>query len=320
MPMTSTSTRLPQTLRVGDWRVDPTLDCIERNGALVKLEPRSMRLLLALAERPGLLVSFDELLVTVWKDAIVTSSSVYECVAQLRKALGDTRDPPHYIATVPRKGYRLIAPVAADIAPQPAADDALRPSPPPPPPTSMPAAAGAVRFGLAPLAAAPIWALAAFGVVLVAAIAFRAAPPAVIDNARGIEAVSADTVVRPASRATNILWVDDKPDNNVREREAMSTFGVRFDLALSTEEALVHLNRERFDLVISDMNRPGDPRAGYALLSRLRENGDATPLVLFTSSCTDEQMLEARGRGALGCATRISELMQMVFAALEARR
>jgi len=295
------------------------LDCIERDGAVVKLEPRSMRLLLALAERPGLLVSFDELLVTVWKDAIVTSSSVYECVAQLRKALGDTRDPPHYIATVPRKGYRLIAPVAADIASQPAADDALRPSPPSPPPL-MPTAAGAVRFGLAPLAAAPVWALAVFGIVLVTAIAFRAAPPTVIDNARSIEAASADTAIRPASHATNILWVDDKPDNNVREREAMSTFGVRFDLALSTDEALVHLNRERFDLVISDMRRPGDPRAGYALLSHLRARGDTTPLVLFTSSCTDEQMLEARGRGALGCATRISELMQMVFAALEARR
>lgn len=49
---------------------------------------------------------------TVWKGAIVTPSSLYQSVAQLRQLLGDSADEPRYIATVPRKGYRLVAPVS----------------------------------------------------------------------------------------------------------------------------------------------------------------------------------------------------------------
>ena len=70
-----------------------------------------MRLLMALAERPGEVVLSNELLDTVWKGVIVTPSSLYQSVAQLRQLLGDSVTEPRYIETVPRKGYRLVAPV-----------------------------------------------------------------------------------------------------------------------------------------------------------------------------------------------------------------
>ena len=100
--------------RVGQWRVDPARNEISRGGSTVKLEPRTMRVLVCLAEHAGKVVSVNELLDTVWKDLVVTQSSVYQAVAALRRALGDDPTSPTYIASVLRRGYRLVAPIEAD--------------------------------------------------------------------------------------------------------------------------------------------------------------------------------------------------------------
>ena len=108
-------------LQIGKWRVDPRADEIESDGRVIKLEPLRMRLLMALAERPGEVVLSNELLDNVWKGVIVTPGSLYQSVAQLRQLLGDSVTEPRYIVTVPRKGYRLVAPVSPlPMKPQPA--------------------------------------------------------------------------------------------------------------------------------------------------------------------------------------------------------
>jgi transcriptional activator of cad operon len=101
------------TLLSGDWRVSPALGQISREGQTVRLEARTMRLLMCLADRAGDVVSIDELLDQVWGGVIVTPDSVYQAVAQLRRLLGDDPKQPAYIATVPRLGYRLIAAVSS---------------------------------------------------------------------------------------------------------------------------------------------------------------------------------------------------------------
>jgi transcriptional activator of cad operon len=98
-------------VQVGEWIVEPALDTISREGETQKLEPRTMRLLICLADSAGTVISIDRLLSEVWTGVIVGPASVYQAVSQLRKILGDTDPEPTYIATVPRKGYRLIAPV-----------------------------------------------------------------------------------------------------------------------------------------------------------------------------------------------------------------
>jgi transcriptional activator of cad operon len=108
--------------QLGDLRVDPALDEIRKDGVTVKLEPRTMRLLVCLAERAGQVVSVDELLELIWKDVVVSPDSVYRAVASLRRALGDDAKEPTYIANVTRRGYRLIAPVSAWV-------DTLAPAP-----------------------------------------------------------------------------------------------------------------------------------------------------------------------------------------------
>ena len=81
-----------EPLLVGEWRVDPATDEIQRDGESRKLEPRTMALLVYLAERPGQVVSADELLDNVWKGVIVSPSSVYQSIALLRAALyGDRK-------------------------------------------------------------------------------------------------------------------------------------------------------------------------------------------------------------------------------------
>lgn len=98
-------------VQIGEWTVNPALDSISRGTETQKLEPRAMRLLMCLANSPGDVVSVDRLLTEAWAGVIVGPASVYEAVSQLRKILGDVDPKPTYIATVPRKGYRLIASV-----------------------------------------------------------------------------------------------------------------------------------------------------------------------------------------------------------------
>jgi transcriptional activator of cad operon len=114
----------PKTLRIGDWFVNPLSGEIARGEERVRLEARTMRLLLCLAATPGEVVSIDALLNQVWSGVVVTPDSVYQAVAALRRLLGDDAKQPAYIVTVPRLGYRLVAPVEspADVpaAPLPA--------------------------------------------------------------------------------------------------------------------------------------------------------------------------------------------------------
>jgi transcriptional activator of cad operon len=108
-PMENPSNRM---LRIGDWCVNPSSGQISRNGETARLEARTMRLLLCLAEHAGETISIDDLLSQVWAGVIVTPDSVYQAVASLRRLLGDDPKQPAYIATVPRLGYRMVANVS----------------------------------------------------------------------------------------------------------------------------------------------------------------------------------------------------------------
>ena len=99
-------------LRIGDWCVDPSSGQISREERTIRLEERSMRLLLCLAEHAGGVVSGEELLHQVWPEVTVTQDSVYQAVTTLRRVLGDDPKQPAYIATVPRLGYRMVARVS----------------------------------------------------------------------------------------------------------------------------------------------------------------------------------------------------------------
>jgi len=108
-----TERQTPAALRIGEWRFNPASGEISREGETIRLEARTLRLLLCLAEHPGEIVSVDALLDQVWTGVNVSQDSVYQAVASLRRQLGDDPRQPTYIATVPSLGYRMVAKVDA---------------------------------------------------------------------------------------------------------------------------------------------------------------------------------------------------------------
>jgi len=98
-------------LRIGDWCVNPASGEISRDGESVRVEARTMRLLLCLVDHVGEVVSIDDLIANVWSGVNVSSDSVYQAVTSLRRVLRDDPKQPAYIETVPRLGYRMVAKV-----------------------------------------------------------------------------------------------------------------------------------------------------------------------------------------------------------------
>ena len=105
----------------------------DASGA-IRLNPKAFEVLRVLLERPGELVSKDDLLDAVWRDAHVADGVLKVCITEIRGALGDSATTPRFIETIHRRGYRFIASVRAAAAGSEAAEPdhvhALRAWPP----------------------------------------------------------------------------------------------------------------------------------------------------------------------------------------------
>jgi DNA-binding winged helix-turn-helix (wHTH) protein len=97
--------------QIGDWKVDPMSCRLVSDGVEVSLEPKVMDLLVYLAARHGRVASRTEILDGVWSSRFVVESVLTRAISLLRRGLGDDARSPTYIETIPRRGYRVIAPV-----------------------------------------------------------------------------------------------------------------------------------------------------------------------------------------------------------------
>ena len=97
--------------QVGQWRVDPGLNSISSNGTTVRLEPKVMEVLVCLASQPGEAVGKEAILKTVWPDTFVSDDVLIRSVSELRRVFEDDAREPRFIETIPKRGYRLVAPV-----------------------------------------------------------------------------------------------------------------------------------------------------------------------------------------------------------------
>jgi DNA-binding winged helix-turn-helix (wHTH) protein len=118
----------PRFIRFGPFQVDQQRQEITKNGLRLKLQGKVYQVLVALLERPGEVVTREELRQRLWPaDTRVNyDANVNTTVNKLRQALGDSTDEPLYIETIPRKGYCLMVrsdvshvPVAASAVPEP---------------------------------------------------------------------------------------------------------------------------------------------------------------------------------------------------------
>jgi CheY-like chemotaxis protein len=111
---------------------------------------------------------------------------------------------------------------------------------------------------------------------------------------------------------SRVLWVDDRPQNNRYERQALEALGIRIDLSTSTDSALEMAAEVPYRLIISDLGRPGEPRAGFTLLDALKRRRAHIPVVLYTGSASATDVAEARSHGAAGRTASPRELIAIV--------
>jgi DNA-binding winged helix-turn-helix (wHTH) protein len=94
-----------------NFRLDLAHACLWRDAESVTLSPKVFDLLHYFVTHPDRLVTKDELLDTVWSQTAVSEAVLRVAISALRKVLGDLAQTPQFIATVPRRGYRFLAPV-----------------------------------------------------------------------------------------------------------------------------------------------------------------------------------------------------------------
>lgn len=98
---------------LGDWTVYPLEGRLVGEEGDQRVQPKSMDVLLYLAENAGTVVERDAVLHHVWGERAQSDEPLTRCIGELRRALRDTRTEPDYILTIPKRGYRLLKPVAA---------------------------------------------------------------------------------------------------------------------------------------------------------------------------------------------------------------
>lgn len=114
-------------IRFGPFELDPGTSELRRNGELIPLAPQPFRLLLALASRPGELLTREALQQRVWDEGTFVDfdRGLNFCILQVRTALGDDAKNPQFIETLPKRGYRFVGQIEPEadglkpVAPRP---------------------------------------------------------------------------------------------------------------------------------------------------------------------------------------------------------
>ncbi len=107
--LTAQRPALAEPFWLGDWCVHISAHRLSRGDTTVKLEPRTMKVLVYLAERAGEAVTRERLEEEVWRGTVVGYDSLSNTITKLRKAFNDDSHHPQIIETIPKTGYRLIA-------------------------------------------------------------------------------------------------------------------------------------------------------------------------------------------------------------------
>ena len=119
-------THSDQVLRFGVFELDLKAGTLRKHGVRIKLQDQPFQILKCLLDHPGRLVTRDELRHKLWADGTFVDfdRGLNTAITKLRTALGDPAETPRFVETVPRQGYRFIAPVSA------ATQDSATPLPP----------------------------------------------------------------------------------------------------------------------------------------------------------------------------------------------
>lgn len=129
---------VPPLIRFAGIEIDPERECVRVGGVEQRLRPKTFEVLLYLIENRGRAVPKSELFQAVWSGAAVTEDTLVQSIVEIRKALGDDPRAPQFIQTIPRVGYRIIAPPIEEQAQEPEPEPKLLDVVPPPPAAPAP--------------------------------------------------------------------------------------------------------------------------------------------------------------------------------------
>jgi DNA-binding winged helix-turn-helix (wHTH) protein/Tol biopolymer transport system component len=108
---------MAETIRFAGYELDQDAMELRKDGSPIRLQEQPFRVLALLAERPGKIVTREELREQIWGNTFVDfDQSLNKAINRVREALNDNAATPEYVETVPRRGYRFIAPVIASTA------------------------------------------------------------------------------------------------------------------------------------------------------------------------------------------------------------
>ena len=102
---------LRKGFRLGDWEVRPIEGLVTGAEGSHHLQPKTMDVLVCLAASPGQVVTRDEIIDRVWNGSAVSDEPLTRCIHEIRRGLGDHREEPEYVKTIPKRGYQLLAAV-----------------------------------------------------------------------------------------------------------------------------------------------------------------------------------------------------------------
>jgi TolB-like protein/DNA-binding winged helix-turn-helix (wHTH) protein/Tfp pilus assembly protein PilF len=117
------ATEQPRYYCFAEFVLDVQEHSLARNGQPQYLTPKTFATLLALLQQEGAVIPKDDLIARIWKGGVVTDNALTRCIKEVRAALEDDADNPRFVETVPRLGYRFLAPVERLNAPPPRLPD-----------------------------------------------------------------------------------------------------------------------------------------------------------------------------------------------------
>ena len=260
--------------RFGPFELNTAEESLARNGTRVKVQDLPYRLLVMLLERPGEILTREEVRQRLWTENtfVEFDNSLGVAIRKVREALNDDAEAPRYVETVPRRGFRFVAPVTV-----------LEPVMPDPPPPTLVMKESSVPGAIGTMEAAhahhrrEYWLMAALVLLLVggAIYAFRARPRHPANKA---EAAGTGTPLR-IRRSVAVLGFRNLP-GHPEDNWLSPAFAEMLNTELAANGALRMVPGEDIARVKRELPLPDEDSLAKATLERLRINPGADVVVL----------------------------------------
>ena len=253
--------------RFGPFELDPEKGSLSRGGIAVRIQDLPYRLLLMLVERAGEIVTREEVRQRLWPENtfVEFDNSLGVAIRKVRESLNDNAEAPHYVATVPRRGYRFVAPVQVQVVEQPTE------------PTSSPL----VAENLSVVDGAPhrriYWAVAGLALLLlIGGMFFRFHPSAPYLTAKPADGVAAQVQVRRSVAVLGLRNLPGRPEDDWLS----PVFSEMLDTELGTHGDLRMVSSEDVARIKQQLPPAQAGTLARTTLEQLRKNPGADVVVL----------------------------------------